>query len=561
MEQSFFATASALIRYRIVSYVELLKEEGCNLGESLTKAAQRLWPNSKGRRIGRSTIEIWWYSYSHGGFAGLLRRSRRDSGSQKVLSQDECRCARHLATENLGMSVSQIHKRICCQRSTGAAHPSYAAVRRYLNGHGLSRRARADLRRSMSQQAEHAAEQEREVWMQGLFHCKIQSTQLASEFGKALPALEVERLYRCVKTGPLRYRKRAFALLCYERGIKTTLIRRFLSVGPLYVDRIVRQYHQHGIDPVICNPRKSRPKKYEETAYKEAVFAILHSPPSSHGINRTTWRTSDIRKLMSERGLPIGVNGIRRIISNAGYTVRKAKVVLTSNDPDYEEKIQKIIRILAELKPDEKFFSVDEFGPFAVKRHGGRSLMRRGETKTVPQHQESKGTLIVTGALELSENQVTHFYSEKKNTDEMLKLLDILLAKYADQSCIYLSWDAASWHLSKKLVKRVEEINDGAYRLAHPRPLVKLAPLPSCAQFLNVIESVFSGMAKAVIHNSDYQSVGECKAAIDRHFGERNQHFKENPKRAGGKIWGKELIPATFHHANNCKEPHYGWPF
>jgi hypothetical protein len=41
---------------------------------------------------------------------------------------------------------------------------------------------------------------------------------------------------------------------------------------------------------------------------------------------------------------------------------------------------------------------------------------------------EEQGSLILTGALELSENQVTHFYSERKNTQEMLKLLDILLA-------------------------------------------------------------------------------------------------------------------------------------
>jgi len=193
-----------------------------------------------------------------------------------------------------------------------------------------------------------------------------------------------------------------------------------------------------------------------------------------------------------------------------------------------------------------------------VERQGGRSLMKRGETKSVPEHQESKGVVIVTAGLELSENQVTHFYSEKKNTDEMLKLLEILLVKYSDQSCLYLSWDAASWHMSKKLYKRVEEINSPEHRASHRVPLVKLAPLPSCAQFLNVIESVFSGMAKAVIHNSDYQSADECKTAIDRHFEERNQHFRANPKRAGGKIWGKELVPATFHHTNNCKDPHYG---
>ena len=163
----------------------------------------------------------------------------------------------------------------------------------------------------------------------------------------------------------------------------------------------------------------------------------------------------------------------------------------------------------------------------------------------------------MTGALELSENQVTHFYSAHKNTDEMLKLLEILLIKYANQSRIFFSWDAASWHASKKLYTRVEEINSPEYQTTHNCPLVELAPFPSRAQFLNVIESVFSGMAQAVIHNSDYQSVDEAKAAIDRHFAERNQHFRENPQRAGGKIWGNELVPPQFSQSNNCKDPRY----
>lgn len=66
--------------------------------------------------------------------------------------------------------------------------------------------------------------------------------------------------------------------------------------------------------------------------------------------------------------------------------------------------------------------------------------------------------------------------------------------------------------------------------------MIKLAPLPACAQFLNVIESVFSGMARAIIHNSDYQSVEECKQAIDRYFIDRNKFYKKNPKKAGNKI-------------------------
>ena len=49
-------------------------------------------------------------------------------------------------------------------------------------------------------------------------------------------------------------------------------------------------------------------------------------------------------------------------------------------------------------------------------------------------------------------------------------------------------------------------------------------------------------MARAIIHNSNYQSVEECKFAIDKYFEERNSSFKKNPKRAGKKIWGKERV-------------------
>jgi hypothetical protein len=47
----------------------------------------------------------------------------------------------------------------------------------------------------------------------------------------------------------------------------------------------------------------------------------------------------------------------------------------------------------------------------------------------------------------------------------------------------------------------VDEINQAAYRAEHKTPVAELAPLPSSAQFLNVIESVFSGRARAIIHN------------------------------------------------------------
>jgi hypothetical protein len=62
-------------------------------------------------------------------------------------------------------------------------------------------------------------------------------------------------------------------------------------------------------------------------------------------------------------------------------------------------------------------------------------------------------------------------------------------------------------------------------------------------------------MAAAIIHNSDYGSKEEAIGAIDRYFDERNKYYLENPKRAGGKIWGKELVLPKFNEKQNCKNP------
>ena len=139
----------------------------------------------------------------------------------------------------------------------------------------------------------------------------------------------------------------------------------------------------------------------------------------------------------------------------------------------------------------------------------------------------------------------------------MLKLLDILLIQYRSADKLYLSWDAASWHMSKKLSERLLELNNQAYRETNRSPLIELAPLPASAQFLNVIESIFSGVAKAVLHNSDYLSVELCQAAIDRHFLQRNVYFIQNPQRAGNKIWGQERIEPVFDETKNSKYHNY----
>jgi transposase len=369
---------------------------------------------------------------------------------------------------------------------------------------------------------------------------------------------EEDRLHRLIRSGktPQKVALRARIVLAAADGHPNMAIAKTIKISLPTVLLWRARFRDCGVPGLLKDAtRPGRNKKLSIEPIKEALFALLHSPPSQHNINRTSWRLADIQTCLRQQGISISRATISRIVRAAGYTWRKATEVLTSKDPEYQEKLKRIKSVLATLGENDRFCSIDEYGPFAIKMKGGMRLVAQGEHPHVPQFQKTKGSLIVTAALELSRNQVTHFYSKAKNSTEIIKLLQILLKKYKKCDTLYLSWDAASWHASQTLYEKVESVNTPDYQHSAHTPHVELIPLPSSAQYLNVIEAVFSGMAKAIIHNSNYQSVEEAKAAIDRYFLDRNDYFKKNPKKAGNRIWGQELVACRFSESNNCKDP------
>jgi transposase len=389
------------------------------------------------------------------------------------------------------------------------------------------------------------------TWMRKVLQKKISGAALRGELGD-MPDLST--LMNNLYEGRLSERNRSLAVLANIRGWSADTICTFLGIDRKTYHRYLQAFGQGGA-AMLFEGRTAANRKLDDEGLKSLIFATLHEPPLNYGVNRTAWTMATLSQILSDKGHPACRDTIRKIVHQAGWRWRKARIVLTSTDPDYSEKLDRLRSVLSRLQPDEAFFSIDEFGPFAVKMHGGRALTPPGDLRTVPQRQKSHGCLIITAALELSQNRITHFYSEKKNTTEMIRMAEALVEAYSTYRTLYLSWDAASWHMSKRLRGWIAKHNASAHR--RMRPLVVTVPLPAGAQFLNVIESVFSGMARAIIHNSNYCNVEEAKVAIDRYFAERNADFQAHPKRAGEKIWGCERQPAVFSAANNCKDSNY----
>jgi transposase len=329
-------------------------------------------------------------------------------------------------------------------------------------------------------------------WMRRVLQKESNEDALHHELGD-IPDLSI--LLQHLHNGRLSNRNRAMVAIASSRKIPSRTICAFLGVGKAFVRKYRNMFDSKGAEFVFAPQSKSN-RKIDNEDLRRTVFSLLHEPPTNHGINRTSWTMALLRRVLKENGTHVGTALLAKMIKAAGYKWRKAKIVLTSNDPTYKEKLARIRHILSSLQADEAFFSIDEYGPFAIKAKPGRTLSAPGVQPTVPQWQKSRGCLIMTAALELSGNQVTHFYSPKKNTTEIVRMMDVLINRYSDRRKLYLSWDAASWHISKQLFARID-----AHNSAVPNeggPLIETAPLPAGAQFLNVVESVFSARIRVI---------------------------------------------------------------
>jgi transposase len=161
------------------------------------------------------------------------------------------------------------------------------------------------------------------------------------------------------------------------------------------------------------------------------IIEIVHAKPSTYGINRSNWnRPSIVRAYEREHKETISIEHAGYLLRQSGFTIRKARKVLTSPDPNYREKVDLLLDTLQNLRSGELLFFVDELGPLRVKKYGGRALVRKYEALTYPQEQAHRGIIMMSGALSATTNQMTWLYGSAKDTSAMIDLMELLYNQY-----------------------------------------------------------------------------------------------------------------------------------
>jgi len=156
------------------------------------------------------------------------------------------------------------------------------------------------------------------------------------------------KIYDVLAPSPNSPRTKALVVLANLEGFSISHIARCLAISRKTVQGYLAAFQAGGESELFKG--KSRLSKSHDLELKKCIFALLHEPPSLHGFNRTTWRMDDLQVALNKSGHLAGEYTIRKVIKEAGFRWKSAKIVLTSTDPEYREKYQHIQDILSSLR-------------------------------------------------------------------------------------------------------------------------------------------------------------------------------------------------------------------
>ena len=526
----------AEFRLAVVGHLVVGDVDRGQLVAELKSLAAKKWKHPiTGARVtfSYSTIEHWYYVVLNNPKARLraLSKKRRDAGLPRSLTKQMRHYLERQAKRHSSWSYYRHHQtlvRHMKERELGRT-PGYSTILRYL--------------RSIFSSQNVSAVGAKIKRLEGLVVHLRRTLIVESTINRLLrvPELRAKTVGPPFKFSRLRPSEKAYVLSRFRdyqlTGGSQSEFCSGIGISQGTIERWGASYRRYGEAGLCARTRRKFPNRASARVTKVRILEIFHSQPSTYGINRASWTGESLAKAVHRKyGVTISARTASRHLSESGHTMRRARQVLTSPDPNYRAKVEVVLQTLQTLEDTETLFFIDELGPLAVKKHGGRSFVKKGEALVVPQLQATKGSIVLAGALCATTNRMTWCYVQSKDTTAMIDLIELVFSEHQDKTHIYITWDAASWHDSISLVDWLDAFNLKTKEMK-VGPLITLVPLPSGSQFLNVIESVFGVMKKTVIHHSDYQSAHEMKSAISQHFRERNAHFKDNPRRAGKKIW------------------------
>ena len=337
------------------------------------------------------------------------------------------------------------------------------------------------------------------------------------------------------RTAPVREVERAGVLLKYANGTSISEIQRQLGVSrPMIykcIDKALAAGVQMGLKDAYHRP-------YEPEITDEAkawVVSVACTKPKDVGLAAELWSISALARYVSSQaeqaGFPrlagAGKSTVWRILNENQLKPHKISYYLEKRDPQFDRKMHEVLMVYRDVslysegavhdgRPNPIYtVSVDEKpGVQAIGLTAPDFPPVPGKAPTVSRDYEyvRHGTVSILAGIDLHSGHVFAQIEDRHRSQEFIGLLKSIDAYYPPNAIIRIVLDNHSAHISKETMAYLAT-RPGRFEYVHT---------PKHGSWLNLIECVFSKMARTFLRHIRVASVAELKARILKGIDEMN---------------------------------------
>lgn len=338
------------------------------------------------------------------------------------------------------------------------------------------------------------------------------------------------------RTASVREVERAKVLLGYANGASISDVMRREGVGRPMIYKCIDKALSGGVEAGLKDAYH-RPRKPEITDEAKAwVVNMACTKPKDHGLAAELWTILALARLISERaeaaGHPrlarAGKSTIWRILNEHHLKPHKIRYYLERRDPDFDRKREEVLMVYRDVgiyKAD----AVHDGRPAPIytvsvdEKPGVQALaVTAPDLPPVPGKEESvsrdyeyvrHGTVSILAGIDLHSGHLFGHVEDQHRSIEFIGLLQEMDAYYPPEGLIRLVLDNHSAHISKETQAFLATRPD-RFEYVHT---------PKHGSWLNLIECVFSKMARTFLRHIRVQSIDELKTRILKGINEMNQ--------------------------------------
>jgi len=337
------------------------------------------------------------------------------------------------------------------------------------------------------------------------------------------------------RTMPLRTVERAKMILGYYKGDTISAIARSLGTHRQKVERTINKVLAFGVKVALEDlHRKGRPRSISSEA-RAWIISLACSKPKDYGYASELWTnralTRHIRENCTEQGFPelsrLSGGTVSKILSKSNIKPHKISGYVERRDPEFKSKSAAILHTYKQVEVlREKANNGEDILTAYISYDEKPGIQAIGnvapDLPPVPDmypslnrdHEYKRyGTLSLLAGIDLLTGKLYVRVFNRHRSKEFIEYLKYLDSVFPPEMKLVITLDNHSAHTSKETME---------YLLTVPNRF-SFVFTPTHASWLNIIECLFSKMARSFLRGIRVSSKAELKERILKYFDELNQ--------------------------------------